>query len=164
MKKTQKNIEEPPMGNVWGCWINSNVNVSEHVWISLEHFGKYTMISERPYLPPPAVAFISTFLLHLLSAHTLEPVWERISERWGASRWPRKKSWTNKTQMKTSQGSRPCKSSVHSLAKGVFSFVLMSTHSKQLATFACHFPPPFAGRSSRQSRAGVITTCREIHT
>ena len=55
-----------------------------------KHFGKYTMISQRPYLVPPAVpvAFISMVLLHLLSARTLEPVWERISERWGASRWP----------------------------------------------------------------------------
>lgn len=109
-----------------------------------KHFGKYTMISQRPYLVPPAVpvAFLSMVLLHLLSARTLEPVWERISERWGASRWPWQKFSDQQNWNENISRLKTVKSSVDSLAKGVFSIVLMSTHSKQLATFARHFPLP----------------------
>ena len=121
-----------------------------------KHFGKYAVISQRPYLVPPAVpvAFISMVLLHLLSARTLEPVWERISERWGASRWPWQKfsdqqNWNeNISRLKTVQ--------IFCRFIGKRS-VLNCSHVYSLQTIGhlcSSFSPPFTGRSSRQSRAG----------
>lgn len=115
------------------------------------------MISQRPYLLPPAMV-----LLHLLSARTLEPVWERISERWGASRWPWQKfsdqqnSNENISRLKTVQifcrfiGKRSVLNCFH-------------VYSLQTIGHLCSsFSPPFTGRSSRQSRAGYSLHA-EIH-